>query len=106
MSIFVPRISTIEILCTPKEANYNSFWLIDLANDSKDSTLQFSSIDQTEQLNSHGVYQIEPGIPPTLRLLINDTARNNQTVIHCDQGAAAASSTTLFVLGKRFMIVV
>ena len=34
----------------------------------------------------------------TLRLLINDTARNNQTEIYCD-GVDESFQTTLFVVG-------
>ena len=35
----------------------------------------------------------------TLRLLINDTTRNNQTVIFCDLGVESYN-TTLFVYGE------
>ena len=93
----------MEIKCTAKETDYTPFWSIDLANDMKDFSLQFTG-GQKEQLNAHGVYELpqtdRPGMPPTLRLLINDTARNNQTIIQCDQGATSTSSTTLFVLSK------
>ena len=100
--LFVPRESTVEINCTAGDRSYRPFWLIDLANDTKSFSLQFN---QEEQLNAHGVYQLPkietPGMPPTLRLLINDTLRNNQTKIQCDQSATAPESTTiLFVLGK------
>ena len=99
--IFVPRESTMEIKCTAKEMDYTPFWLIDLANDIKDSSLQFTS-GQKKQLNTHGVYELpdRPEMPSTLRLLINDTARNNQTIIQCDQGTTSTSTTTLFVLSK------
>ena len=50
------------------------------------------------ELNAHGVYELPevPGMPPTLRLLISDTAMNNQTEIFCNRGAL---STILFVYG-------
>ena len=100
--IFAPRESTVEIRCTAGERNYTPFWLIDLANDVKTFPLQF--INQEEQLNAHSVYQLPqietPGMPPTLRLLINDTVRNNQTRIQCDRSATSESTTTLFVVGK------
>ena len=101
--IFAPRESTVEIRCTAGERNYTPFWLIDLANDVKTFPLQF--INQEEQLNAHSVYQLPPivtsGMPPTLRLLINDTIRNNQTRILCDRSATSSvSTTTLFVVGK------
>ena len=100
--LFIPRESTVKINCTAGDRSYRPFWLIDLANDTKSFSLQFN---QEEQLNAHGVYQLPkietPGMPPTLRLLINDTLRNNQTKIQCDQSATTPESTTvLFVLGK------
>ena len=100
--IFAPRESTVEIMCTAGERSYSPFWLIDLANDTKTFPLQF--INQEEQLNAHSVYQLlqieTRGMPPTLRLLINDTVRNNQTKIQCDRSATSESTTTLFVIGK------
>ena len=100
--LFLPRESVVEINCTADDASYNPFWLIDLANDTKDFPLQFSH--QEEQLNAHGVYQLPPietpGMPTTLRLLINNTQRNNQTEIHCDQSETTGSTTVLFALGK------
>ena len=85
----VPHIfaSTVEINCTAGERSYSPSWLIDLANDTKRSSLQFNP-NQEEQLNTHSVYQLPqietPGMPLTLRLLINDTLRNNQTKIQCN----------------------
>ncbi len=85
--LFVPKESTVEIHCTAGERGYSPFWLIDLANDGKPAFLQFNP-NQEEQLNAHSVYQLPrietPGKPLTVRLLINDTARNNQTEIQCD----------------------
>jgi hypothetical protein len=100
--LFVPRESTVEIYCTAGERGYSPFWLIDLANDKKSSSLQFPN--QEEQLNAHSVYQLPqietPGMIPTVRLLINDAVRNNQTEIQCDRSETSVSTTTLFVLGK------
>ena len=74
--IFAPRESTVEIRCTAGERSYSPFWLIDQANDTKRYFLQFIR-NQEGQLNAHNVYQLPqietPGMPPTLRLLINDT---------------------------------
>ena len=98
--VFAPQDSTIIINCTADSEH--AFWSIDLANDSVSSQHQFSS--REDILNDHGVYelpQIEtPEMPPTLRLLINDTIRNNQTRIQCDRKATSESTTTLFVVGK------
>ena len=98
--LFVPQNSTVTIHC-PTDSG-TPYWSIDLANDSTDTQYQFST--RQEVLNAHGVYQIEtPGVPPTLRLLINDTAVNNQTVIYC-LGGAVSHITTLFNIG-RFIII-
>jgi hypothetical protein len=107
--LFVPRESTVEIYCTAGERSYSPSWLIDLANDTKSSSLQFSNLNQKEQLNAHSVYQLPqietPGKPPTLRLVINDTVRNNQTEIQCDRSKTSISTTTLFVLGKASLTI-
>ena len=98
--IFAPQESTIIINCTAD--GEQSFWSIDLANDSVSTQHQFST--RRELLNAHGVYelpQIEtPGMPPTLRLLINDTDINNQTEILCTDGENKLIHTTLFITGK------
>ena len=108
--IFVPRESIVEIWCTAGERSYTPFWSIDLANDTKSSFLQFTDRNnQEEQINSQSVYQLPQietlGMPPTLRLLINDTVRNNQTMIQCDRSATTVSTTTLFVIGKVLIII-
>ena len=110
--LFVPKESTVEINCTARERSYSPFWLIDLANDTKNFSLQF--INQEEQLSAHSVYQLPlietPGMPPTLRLynniLINDTVWNNQTKIQCNRSATSESNTTLFVVGKVFWFII
>ena len=98
--IFAPRGSTIIINCTADSEH--AFWSIDLASDSVSSQHQFSS--REDILNDHGVYelpQIEtPGMPPTLRLIINDTTANNQTEILCT-GGNKTIHTTLFVIGMH-----
>jgi hypothetical protein len=81
--LFAPQESTIIITCAAVDEH--AFWSIDLANDSVSTQYQFGN--REEILNAHGVYelpQIEtPGMPPTLRLMINDTTGNNQTEILC-----------------------
>jgi hypothetical protein len=105
--LFAPRESTVEIHCTAGERSYSPSWLIDLANDTKSFSLQ-SNRNHEEQLNAHSVYQLPrietPGMPPTVRLLINDTVRNNGTNIQCDRSATSVSTATLFVLGKALLI--
>ena len=97
--VFAPQESTIVINCTAD--GQQPFWSIDLANDSVSTQHQFST--RRELLNAHGVYelpQIEiPGMPSTLRLLINDTEVNNQTEILCN-GENKSIHTTLFIISK------
>ena len=89
--LFVPQTSAVLINCT---ANF-PVWSIDLVNDSSTVQDQFNS--RSAKLNAHGLYelpQIEtPGMPPTLRLLINDTARNNQTDIYCSNDGNTFTTT-------------
>ena len=105
--LLVPRNSDVEMNCTVAVDNSNTpFWAIDLANDSRDIQLQFSN--RKQQLNAHGVYELPkietPGMPSTLRLLINDTTINNQTEINCEHDALF--TTTLVVFCKFSIIIV
>ena len=83
--LIVPQDSAIIINCTTDHDTPH--WTINfkLANDPTTSQYQFSS--RRKELNALGMYEsprIEtPGMPPTLRLLINDTSVNNQATIHC-----------------------
>ena len=77
--------------CTPSQGT-SSFWAVDLAYDG--TTTQFRSTDP--QFTDNGFYELPPvGMPTTLRLLINDTSRNNGTRIIC-----GTSETTLIIFGK------
>ena len=97
----VPNGSNVEINCTAAVGtNDPPFWAIDLAADLSTTRLQFTN--RRGQLNAHGVYEL-PRIetPLTLRLLINDTAINNQTEISCEPGHGAETITTiLYVFGE------
>jgi hypothetical protein len=85
--------------CTALEEMRPPIWSIDIASDDLTFPIQFTS--HGEDLNAHGLFQIEePGIPSTtVRLLINNTAANNQTVINCDRRGAQAT-TTLFAFSR------
>ena len=93
--LFVPRGSTVQINCTDRTGNY--FWSVDIASDA--SGIQYRTGD--EQLLTHGVFELPPvpletaGKLRTLRLLINDTARNNGTKVFCSSG----ESTSVYVFG-------
>ena len=97
--VYIPRNSTVEMNCTALNETRPPIWAIDIASDAVMLPLQFTSED--EDLNAHGLFQIEePGTPSTtVRLLINNTAANNQTVINCNRRGALAT-TTIFVFSR------
>ena len=95
----VPNGSNVVINCTAAVGTADPpFWTINLPNDSSTTPIQFSN--RKGRLNAHGVYQLPPiETPLTLRLLINDTAINNQTEINCDTGTETIT-TILYVFGE------
>ena len=100
--LFVPQGSSVRMTCRTDRNSPTIFWSIDLANDP--STVQYQFPNGATNLNNAGVYTLpveeetsENAI--TLGLLINDTAKNNGTVIHCSHGTLLLMST-LLVLGK------
>lgn len=87
--------------CVAESAGDTPFWASDLANDSK--SVQFRSSDS--EFNEYGLYELPAvGSPATLRLLINNTALNNQTVVYCNKDHRDLS-TRLFVFGKRLTFI-
>ena len=98
--LYIPQDVHVMMSCRA-DGNSPPFWSIDLANDSSPVQLQFGS--RQEQLNSFGFYEVPQieisGIPLILRLLINETARNNGTVIFCSRDKMELH-TTLSVFGK------
>ena len=93
----MPRNASVYIDCT-LESQTKPFWLVDLAADGLSVDRQFNVPATEKVLNDYGVYQIEVA-PPTLRLLINDTNINNQTVIKCFDGQSALRQTSLYLYG-------
>ena len=84
--------------------NESPNWSIDLASQPGEVQFQFTG-RRGEDLNSHGLFEIViPEMTTVRKLLINNTAINNQTVIYCDRYEAngAPSKTTLFVLGTLY----
>ena len=96
--ILVPNGSNVEIHCRAAQADDPPVWAIDLAADSSvNSPLQFGT--RKRRLNDHGVYELpQIAAPLTLRLLINNTAINNQTEIQCERGESI--TTVLHVFGE------
>ena len=89
--------------CTALNETRPPIWSIDIASDAVMLPLQFATED--DDLDAHGLFKIEePGTPiNTVRLLINNTAVNNQTVINCNRRGALAT-TTLFVFGRSLFL--
>ena len=96
--VYVPHNASVYKNCTTDSDN--PFWSIDPAGDGLETPLQFST--RREALNNEGLFNIEVSegtVPPTLRLLINDTEVNNQTVIEC-VGEIVTHRTVIFLYGK------
>ena len=105
-SLILPlQTSTVEIHCTSKTES-RALWSVDLGSDS--SGLQFrTGIVQDQQiLADFGVFELPPiesaREQPTLRLLINDTARNNLTRVIC----GSEQSTTLLLFGTACLLMI
>ena len=104
-TLLVPLASTVVLNCTLASSSHPQ-WSVDLAGDPSPVRFQFNTHSAT--LNRYGVYELssvtdhETGTI-TLRLLISDTAGNNQTLIDCAGGIGESFLTTLFVFGMLFM---
>ena len=97
----MPIGSDVGINCTAAVGTADPlFWGIDLAADSSNIQHQFATAKG--KLNTYGVYELISLIetPLTLRLLINDTAINNQTEINCYDRGAQSTTTVLRVFGE------
>ena len=92
--LFVPRNSIIFVNCTVDALS--PFWAIDLPDE--DPT-QLRNTDS--EFNANGFYELPaietPGMLTVLRLLVNDTSRNNQTRIICSRSNL---DTTLITFGE------
>lgn len=103
-TLLVPPASTVVLNCTLASSS-NPLWSIDLAGDSTPVRFQFNT--HSAILNRHGLFEL-PSVTDhetrmvTLRLLISDTAGNNQTLIDC-AGIDESFLTTLFVFGMLCM---
>ena len=78
-------------------------WSIDIGSDGIMFPYQFGSQDAA--LHNAGLFRIaEPATPTTERLLINNTAVNNQTMITCNRHQGAVATTTLFVFSRSLFM--
>ena len=99
--LLLPSNSSVDVYC--RAINDNPlFWAVNLAADARNLQLR-TDIDMDNQiLRTYGVYALEhvtesPGMPPILRLRINNTALNNGTEIVC---ANSGQSTILSIYGN------
>ena len=92
--------------CRADGTSPSFFWAIDLAN--VESSVQFQFATGGMILNANGVYQLPETMTSanitTLGLLINNTAINNGTTIHCSRGTLSSMST-LLVFSKSTVII-
>ena len=99
--MYVPHNASVHINCTTDSDS--PFWAIDLPGDQLTTPFQFAT--RGKVLNDYGLYELPrigtPGMPPTLRLLVNDTEINNQTVIEC-VGENVARQTTVYLYGISY----
>ena len=97
--------TSVYIDCIVSLGNSNPYWAVDLSQDAVSTYLQFNT--RGRQLNSFGVYKLppeetDPGKLRTLRLLVNDTTRNNGTRVFCEgQGHQRYLETMLVLYGKH-----
>ena len=99
-SLLLPlTTSAVEIRCILNSTEPRTFWSVNLGSDSSGFQYRTESIVDRETLADYGVFELPKiegaGEPLTLRLLINDTARNNQTRVLC----ASKQPTTLLLFG-------
>ena len=100
-SVLIPVNSTVLMNCTTNLSL--PYWLIDVpaAGIGPKSFVDLGG--QETFLNENGLYNLQEvsidGGPSTLRLLINDTELNNQTVVKCIAGNRDILETTLFIYG-------
>ena len=96
--LFVPQNSKTFMNCISRSTSSEDspFWAIDLPDE---DAAQYRSSDR--EFNANGFYELPvieaPGMPTVLRLLINDTSRNNQTEIICSRRNL---DTTLITFGE------
>ena len=104
-TVYAPHNASVHINCT-LETQGMPFWAINVADFNSD--LQFAT--QGELLNNRGLYELPridtPGMPLILRLLINDTGVNNNTVIKCSSLIVGVREmqTTLYLYGMSSML--
>ena len=97
--LLVPLNSTVLITCIT--TSDSPFWLIDLRYDG--ISVAIPLVTSYEVLNNKGIYEIEsPSMPVNeIQLLINDTEKNNQTLILCVGTAESEQyEATVFLYSK------
>ena len=100
-SLLIPVNSTVLINCTTNLSYPH--WSIDVPAVAIGPKTFTRVGGQRMFLNRNGLYELQEvsseGEPSTLRLLINDTELNNQTVVKCIAEDQDILGTTLFIYG-------
>ena len=100
-NVLIPVNSTVLMNCTTNLSR--PYWSIDIPADDTGARSFVDLGGQEMSLNENGLYNLQKvsieGGPITLRLLINDTERNNQTVVNCIAENQVILKTTLFIYG-------
>ena len=92
--LLVPQTSIVILNCTTNLPS--AYWGIRIQADNFQRELLFTDIgDNRKILYETGVYQFN--ILGTLRLKINETVNNNQTVVRCLSRSHVILETTFFV---------
>ena len=103
--LLIPRGSTIKMSCTSLDQAKSPSWSIDIGSDGIMFHYQFGSQDGDAALHNAGLFRIvEPATITTERLLINNTAVNNQTMITCNRHQGAVATTTLFIFSRSLFM--
>ena len=99
--LLVPQTSIVILNCTTNLPS--AYWGIRIQADNFQRELLFTDIgDNRKILNENGIYQFN--VPGTLRLKINETANNNQTVVWCLSRSHVILETTFFVFGMLLLL--
>ena len=100
--VHMPHNANVYINCTLERQN-TPFWEISLADFTLDLTFS-DEANQRQILKDRGVYNLPliPGMPPILRLLVNKTEVNNNTVIKYSDLSNDDRQTTLYLYGTYY----
>ena len=85
--LFLPSNSSVDMYCRAVDNESLSF-AVNLGSDASNLQMRTDIVRENQILRMHGVYKLDnvietPGMPPILRLRINNTSVNNGTEVIC-----------------------